>query len=110
MFGGPCAVTPKYIRAIVLNNKTSNPIEATCKFNSLEEEKYTINPQEEFKIEKLIDQGSFKCVDPIENLTLTNVGNNSTKSMLFCPQGVEIYSYDILPSDILPEGFDLNLL
>lgn len=92
MIGGNCK-TPKYIRALNLNNKTSNTIQAKCKFQSGEEENYNINSNEQLKVEKNINKGSYTIVDPIVNLQIS--ANNSAKELNFEPQGVEIHTYDI---------------
>ena len=68
-----------------------------CKFQSGEEENYTINLNEEVKVEKSINKGTFSVVDPIESLTIAS--NNSTKEINFEPKGVEIHSYDISNSE-----------
>ena len=112
MLGKNCK-TPDYIRALNLHNKITNSFEAKCKFQSGEEEKYTINQNDEFKIEKTINKGSFSVVDPIENLTLTlisnennNNNNNSVKEIIFEPKGVQILTYEISYNET--EGISLK--
>ena len=92
-------VPPNYIRAINLINKTPDIIEAIFKFKSNQEQKYLLNPNEEIKVEKSIDQGTFSSVDPITSLNIStkSLDNDKIKSkeINFVAKGVEISKYEI---------------
>ncbi len=56
--------SPRFIRAIVINNMNSQKVRVTCQFSSGNSLYYDI-PYGQHRIEKNISQGTYQTTDPI---------------------------------------------
>ncbi len=94
---------PKYVRAINFINASNDSVNLNIKFKSGVEVNIQLLQNENKKVEKDIDLGTFTNVDPIVSVRANH--GNIHRELAFHPQGVEIHTYKILN-----EGNELNLL
>jgi hypothetical protein len=57
--------TPRYIRSITIQNKSSGKLEAKTKHKSGKESVWEVSPNSSLKIEEMVQKESYSCVDAV---------------------------------------------
>jgi len=97
------ALSPTYVRSVIVRNTCTRPVNLTVQFESLTEQTHVVEVGSTVKLEHGLDKGGWTAVDPLKSITASLDGaspaTTATTQTFVSDFGVAIFNVELTSSN-----------